>query len=58
MALAAIYSFIFLMHVTVMVPCVMQVGPFVGMRHQLEKLSKMLRLIPEHKHPGTPQLHH
>ncbi len=58
MALAAFCSFIFLMHVTVMVLCVMQVGPFVGMRHQLEKLGKMLRLIPEHTHLVTPQLHH
>jgi len=47
------------MHVMVMVLCVMQVGPYVGMRNQLEKLSKMmLRLIPEHTHPVTPQLHH
>ena len=58
MALAAFCSFIFLMHVTVMVLCVMQVGPFVGMRHRLEKAGKMLQLVPEHTHPVTPQLHH
>ncbi|KAA6427896.1 MAG: tRNA guanosine-2 -O-methyltransferase TRM13 protein [Trebouxia sp. A1-2] len=33
-------------------------GPFVGMRHQLEKLGNMFQLIPEHTHPMTPQLHH
>lgn len=58
MALAAICSFIFFMHVMPMVLCVMQVGPYVGMKHQLEKLGKMLRLISEHTHPVTPQVHH
>ncbi len=46
------------MHVTVMVLCKMQVGPCVGMKHQLEKLGKMHRLIPEPTHQVTPQLHH